>query len=326
MDTFVGIDVGKGTLDVAISGTRQVRHLPNTPAGWTELIALLAHATQPCIVLEATSRYHDGVATALAEVGKPVVIANPLHTAAFRRSEGQLAKTDALDARVLLRFAEQKQPRPTPRPAPAQRRLRDLERARADLVNTRVRTRLQASEASPQVASAYAQVVATLSAQIARLDAEVAAAIAADPVLARQDALLQSLPGLGPTLSAGLLANLPELGTLCRRQIASLAGLAPRMQQSGRWTGRPSVWGGRAPVRQLAYLLALGTTQRRRTGRPAQGAEPIRARYDRLLARGKPPRLALLAIARWLITILNVMLRDELRWDQTRVALGGTTA
>jgi transposase len=326
MDAFVGIDVGKGTLEVAISGTRQVHRLPNTPDGWTELIALLAPARQPCIVLEATSHYHDGVATALAEAGKPVTIANPLHTAAFRRSEGQLAKTDTLDARVLVRFAEQKQPPPTPRPDPAQRHLRDLERARADLVETRVRTRLQASAASPQVAAAYAQVVATLSAQITGIEAALAAAIAHDPVLAQRDALLQSLPGLGPIISAGFLANLPELGTLDRRQIASLAGLAPRNQQSGRRTGRPSVWGGRAPVRQLAYLLAMSTIQIRRSGTPARGAEVIRARYDRLLARGKPPRLALLAIARWLITILNVMLRDGLRWEATRAAQGGGTA
>jgi transposase len=153
-----------------------------------------------------------------------------------------------------------------------------------------------------------------------------AAAIAHDPVLAQRDALLQSLPGLGPIISAGFLANLPELGTLDRRQIASLAGLAPRNQQSGRRTGRPSVWGGRAPVRQLADLLAMSTIQIRRSGTPARGAEVIRARYDRLLARGKPPRLALLAIARWLITILNVMLRDGLRWEATRAAQGGGTA
>lgn len=323
MDAFVGIDVGKTTLDVAIGGTRQVRRLPNTPDGWRELIALLAHATQPCIVLEATGCYHDGVVAALAGAGKPATIANPLHTAAFRRSEGRLAKTDALDARVLARFAEQKQPRPTPRPAPAQRAVRDLERARADLVDTRVRTRLQAETAPASVAAAYGEVLATLDTRITALDAELAAAIAQDPDLARTDALLQSVPGLGPVISAGLLANLPELGTLDRRQIASLAGLAPRTRQSGRWTGRSVVWGGRAPIRQLAYLLAKGAIQLRRNGRPAQGAESIRARYLRLLDRGKPPRLALLAVARWLITILNVMVRDGLRWAETRAAQGG---
>ena len=325
MTTFVGIDVGKSTLDVAISGHPQVRRIANTPAGWAELITLLTTADRSCIVLEATNRYHEGVATALAKAGTPVAIANPLHTAAFRRSEGQLAKTDALDARVLLRFAEQKQPGPTARPTRSQRGVRDLARTRADLVETRVRTHLQASAAPEAVVASYAPVLATLTAQIAALDIALATAIAADPDLAHKDALLQSLPGMGPTTSAGLLANLPELGTLDRRRIASLAGLAPRNRESGRQVARPVVWGGRSDVRRIVYLVAAGAIQRRRSGAPAQGAEVIRARYDRLLARGKSTKQALVAVARWLITILNVMLRDALRWEETRAAQGGAT-
>lgn len=323
MDAFVGIDVGKWTLDVAIAEDRTIHRLANTTEGWLQLIDLLAGATTPCIVLEATNRYHEGVALALAEVGKPVTVANPRHTAAFRVSEGTLAKTDAIDARLLCRFAEQKRPRPTPLLSPDLRTLRDLERARVDLVQTRVRTQQQAAEAPPAAAAMYAPVLAALSTQIAVIDATLADLIGQDATLATTDAILQSMPGLGPTTSACLLANLPELGTPDRGQIASLTGLAPRNQESGSWVGRPAVWGGRARLRHVAFWLALGAVQLRRNQQPAKGAEVIRARYLALIARGKPPKLALIAIARWLVTILNVMVRDGLRWEETRAFRGG---
>ena len=149
METSVGIDVGKHTLDVAVSGQRHLLRFANTPTGWGELIAVLASLGQPCIVLEATNRYHEGVTAALAEVGQSVTVANPLHTAAFRRSEASLAKTDALDARMLQRFAAQKRPAPSPRPDPTQRQVRDLVRTREDLVSLRTRLTLQAGDLPP---------------------------------------------------------------------------------------------------------------------------------------------------------------------------------
>ena len=149
METSVGIDVGKHTLDVAVSGQRYLLRFANTPTGWGELIAVLASLGQPCIVLEATNRYHEGVTAALAEVGQSVTVANPLHTAAFRRSEASLAKTDALDARMLQRFAAQKRPAPSPRPDPTQRQVRELVRTREDLVSLRTRLTLQAGDLPP---------------------------------------------------------------------------------------------------------------------------------------------------------------------------------
>jgi transposase len=323
MDASVGIDVGKRTLDVAISGQRQVVRLANTPTGWGELIALLASISQPCIVLEATNRYHEGVVAALGETGHRVTVANPLHTAAFRRSEATLAKTDALDARLLQRFAAQKHPAPTPRPDPTQRDVRDLGRTREDLVTLRTRLTLQAGVMPAISAPHYAAIRTPLARQITHLDRQIAATIAQHPALARTDALLQSLPGLGPVSSACLLGNLPELGTLDRRQIASLGGLAPRNHQSGRTVHRPTVWGGRREIRRCLYLVALGAIQRRRGTQPARGAEVMRARYDALRAQGKPPRLAVIALGRWLLTILNVMVRDGLRWEETRAAQEG---
>lgn len=323
MDAFVGIDVGKRMLEVAIVGDPVIHRVPNTLDGWRRVITLLAGRTQPGIVLEATNRYHEGVVAMLAANGTPATIANPHHTAAFRRSEGHLAKTDRIDARMLARFAEQKRPAPTPLRSPARQDLRDLERARTDLVEARVRTQHQARDLPAPVAAVYAPVLAALEAQITALDRALADRIAADPELAHTDALLRSMPGLGATLSACLLANLPELGSLDRRRIASLGGLAPRNQESGQWSGRPAVWGGRRVIRHASYLLALGAVQTRSSGRVATGADVIEARYLALQARGKPKQLALLAIARWLLTILNVMVRDGLTWPETRAFQGG---
>lgn len=323
MDMYVGIDVGKAMLDVAISGESRVRRFPNTPAGWADLRALLAHARQPCIVLEATGRYHEGVTAALAAAGTPVTVANPLHTAAFRLSEAQLAKTDAIDAKVLEAFAAQKQPAPTPLPDPVQRHVRDLVRTRDDLVKAQTQLTLQASEAPAGTVAYYAALRDPLAEQLARLEQEIAAHIAAHPALAERAALLQTVPGLGPVSAASLLGELPELGTLSRRQIASLGGLAPRNRQSGKQAHRPTVRGGRAMIRRTLYLVAAGATMTRRTGQCARGAESIRGRYDALLDRGKPLKVARIAVARWLLTILNVMVREGLRWEQTRAAQGG---
>lgn len=327
MDVFVGIDVGKFSLDVAISGQTRILQFPNSPAGWAQLIAALAHASQPCIVLEATGTYHEGVTAALAAAGTPATVANPLHTAAFRLSEAHLAKTDAIDARVLAAFAAQKQPAPTPLPNPAQRALRDLVRTRDDLIKVQTQLTLQAQDASATTLAHYTAMLTPLAAEILALDAAMTAHIAAYPDLAQLDDLLQSLPGLGPVSSACLIGALPELGTLDRRQIASLAGLAPRNRQSGKQVARPLVWGGRAAVRRTLYLVAMAATQPRRSRACARGAEAVRARYDALLARGKPIKVARIAVARWLLTILNVMVRDTLRWEDTQAALlGGAVA
>ena len=320
METSVGIDVGKHTLDVAVSGQRHLLRFANTPTGWGELIAVLASLGQPCIVLEATNRYHEGVTAALAEVGQSVTVANPLHTAAFRRSEASLAKTDALDARMLQRFAAQKRPAPPgshPAPGAGPGANPRGPRLPADPAHA------AGGRPAPQH---YAAILAPLAHQITQLDREIATIIAHSPDLARLDAILQSLPGLGPISSASLLGNLPELGHLGRRQIASLGGLAPRNQESGRTVHRPTVWGGRREVRRCLYLVASGAIQRRQGSHPAQGAEGSRARYAALRTRGKPPRLALIALARWLRTILNAMVRDGVRWAETRAAQGGRAA
>jgi transposase len=317
MDVSVGIDVSKATLDVAISGQQRILRLANTPTGWVELCGLLATFRQPLVVLEATNRYHEGVTAALQARGTTVAIANPLHTAAYRQALGKLSKSDAIDARVLERFAASLRPAPTPPPDARQREIRELSRARTDLVTARVQLRLQASTTAAVARPHYEATIGTITAQIADLDHTLRTLITATPVLANVDAILQSLPGLGPTSSAALLGDLPELGTLNRRQIASLGGLAPRQQQSGTRTLPATVWGGRREVRRVLYLVTMRAIQQRNSRPCARGAEAIRARYDALIHRGKAPRVALIAVARWLLTILNVMVRDGLRWEET---------
>jgi transposase len=326
MATYVGIDVGKQALEIAVEGEARVHHLPNSPLGWMTLAGLLQAVAQPRIVLEATNRYHEGVTASLQAQSTPVTVANPMQTATFRRSEGKLAKTDAIDAKSLQRFGSQKQPAPTPPADPAQRKVRDLSRTRTDLVGARSRFRQQIETAPDGIQAAYGRAIAGMTQQIAAIDADLRTAIRVSPALARIQEVLQSMPGVGPTISAVLLAELPELGCLGRRQIASLGGLAPRDHRSGKMTKRKLVWGGRPAIRRTMYLAALTATQPRQGHPCATGAEPIRARYDALLARGKSRKQALTAIARWLLTILNVMVREGLRWEQTRAAQGGAVA
>lgn len=323
MATYVGIDVGKHALDIAIEGESQVRRVPNDVAGWLAIAGLLQAIAQPQIVLEATNRYHEGITAALQTQGTPVTVANPMQTATFRRSEGKLAKTDAIDAKSLQRFGTQKQPSPTPPPDPAQRALREQVRTRTDLVQARTRFRQQVDTAPAMVQPAYQAAITAMTGEIVQLETELRTVLKTQPNLAQTRRRLASMPGVGPTISLVLLAELPELGCLTRRQIASLGGLAPRDHASGKTTRRKLVWGGRPAVRRAMYMAALTATQARGDRLCANGAEPIRARHDALLARGKTRKQALIAIARWQLTILNAMVRDGLCWEQTQAAQGG---
>lgn len=172
MATYVGIDVGKHALDIAIEGQPQVRQVPNDPAGWMAIAGLLQAVTQPRIILEATNRYHEGLTAALQADGTPVTVANPMQTATFRRSEGKLAKTDAIDAKSLQRFGTQKQPSPTPPLDPAQRELRERVRTRTDLVQTRTRLRQQIDTAAAVVVPAYQAAITAMSHEIAQIEAD----------------------------------------------------------------------------------------------------------------------------------------------------------
>lgn len=203
---FVGIDVSKATLAVALRPGRGVTTLPNTPAGWADLVTRLDGLPQPGVVLEATGGYERGLVAALAVAGHPAAVINPARTHAFIASEGQQTKTDHTDADLLARFAAQKQPLPTPMPTVAQQHLAELVACRTDLVGLRVAARNRRQQATAVTRAHHEAVLAALTTQLARVETEIAAVIAADPQLARREALLRSAPGLGPVLAAVLRA------------------------------------------------------------------------------------------------------------------------
>ena len=269
----LGIDVARDDLEVAVYPTDEGWRVPNTPAGHARLIRW-AQTHQPArLVLEATGGYERAVDAALDAAGLPVVVSNPRQVRDFARSRNILAKTDHVDAQVLARFAAEVQPPLRPRPSAASQDLHALVTRRRQLLTARVAEQQRRPLASPVVQADIDAHLAWLAQRLARLDAQIAAALQADAALRVRAVWLQSIPGIGPTASATLLAELPELGTLSRRQIAALVGVAPFNRDSGAWRGRRSIWGGRASVRAVLYMATVAATR----ANPA-----IRAFYQRL--------------------------------------------
>ena len=308
---FVGIDVSKAHLDVACLPTPATFRVTNDAAGWAALVARLEPA--PCIVLEATGSYHHGVVAALAASAMPAAVVNPARTHAFIRSEGQQTKTDRTDARLLARFAQQKQPAPSPIRTASLARLQELVACRDDLTTLLVMEKNRLSVATAHTRAYHDVVLATLTAQRRAVEQEIAATVAADPALAARDRQVQSMPGLGPVLGPLLLATLPELGHGDPKGLAALAGVAPHTQQSGTQRERGVVRGGRVTVRKALYQMAVTATRI---------AGPLRAHDLGLVDRGKPRNVALIACAHWMLGILHAMLRDGLVWPDTKVAQG----
>ncbi len=303
---FVGIDVSKAQLDVAQRPAGRFM-VPNTEAGFTQLIAQLAANPPTLIVLEATGGVELPLTGALAAAGLPVVVVNPRQIRDFAKATGQLAKTDALDAQVLAHFADVV--RPTPRPLP------DVETQELAALVTRRRQLIEMLTAEKnRVASARAVVRKQLRAHITWLeralhqaDTDLAEAIRQSPLWREKEELLRSVPGIGPVLTTTLLANLPELGTLTHKQIAALVGVAPLNRDSGTLRGKRTVWGGRAQVRAALYMAAIVA---------ARFNPVIRVFYQRLCAAGKAKKVAFVACMRKLLTIVNAMLKHRTPWRQ----------
>jgi len=307
---FVGIDVSKDHLDIHLRPAGEAFRLPNDPAGVAALAARLRGAAPALVVLEAGGGLERPAVAALVEAGLPVVVVNPRQARDFARALGRLAKTDALDAAVLAEFAERVRPPVRPLPDAQARELADLFARRRQLVEMRAaeQNRLHAA-AGAALRRGIREHIAWLDRRLRGLDGELAALIEASPVWRVKDQLLRGVPGVGPVVSRALLAELPELGTLSRQQAAALAGLAPRARDSGRFRGRRCIGGGRAGVRSALYLAALSA---------ARYNPLIRPLYRRLRAAGKAAKLALVACARKLLTILNALLRDGRPFDPAR--------
>ena len=291
--TYVGIDVAKEMLDVALRPTGERWRVEHDAAGLEQLLARLQALAPALIVLEATGGLELELVAALAAAALPVVVVNPRQTRDFARATGTLAKTDALDAAVLAHFAEAVRPPQRPLSDAQTQTLRQLLTRRRQLVVMRVAEGQRLTRAGAAVRPGIEAHIVWLEQQLSALEAELRQALQQSPVWRERDALLRSVPGVGEQLSLTLLAELPELGRLDRRQAAALVGVAPFNRDSGRLRGRRTIWGGRARVRAVLYMGALSASRHNPL---------IRAFYQRLLgASGKPKKVALTACMRKLL-------------------------
>lgn len=302
---FVGIDVSKTWLDIAVHGTEIAWRIGNDDKGMTNLIKRLKQIGPTLIVLEATGGYEMQLVAELVHAQLPVVITNPRKVRAFARSTGKLAKTDKLDAKLLAHFAAAIRPAVRPMPSEKEEQLTGLLVRRRQLVDMLTVEKNRLHTVRPALRDDIREHIAWLQAKLAKLDEEIDQFLKKSSLWIEKDAILRSTPGVGRITSCTLLAMLPELGTLNRQEIAALVGVAPVNKDSGRKQGKRRVYGGRATVRSVLYMAALA----------AKRYNPrIKKFYDDLLRRGKEKKVALTACMRKLIVILNAMIRTNQNW------------
>ncbi len=313
MEQFVGIDVSKAVLDVAVRPAGDAWSVANSPEGIAQLVDRLREIAPKLIVLEASGGLERRAIAALAGARLPVVAVNPRQVRDFAKATGRLAKTDAIDAEVLALFAERIRPEVRPLPDEETQELQALVVRRRQVVDmiTAEKNRLSAAPPSKRVRTAIGKTIKWLQKQLEEIDNDLDGAVRKSPAWREKDDLLNSVKGVGPVLSRTLLSMVPELGTLGRRQISALIGVAPLNRDSGTQRGRRSVWGGRASVRAVLYMCALAAIR----SNPA-----IRAFYERLVAAGKLPKVAIVACMRKLLTILNAILRTKTPWTSEKAA------
>jgi transposase len=306
MLSFCGIDVSKDRLDVVVLPDDQCCSVPNDAAGWAALVERLRNLSIAAIGLEPSGGYERGVARALLAAGMSVHQVNPFKLRQFARASGVLAKNDPLDARMIASFVAIMPTRPAQRQAPAAERLAEILAVRRQLSAEKV----AAENASRLLEDAMLRRlsrhrIGRLAADIETLDQRLVEIVATDAPLAHRYRLLTSMPGVGPVLACTLIALLPELGRLSRKQIAALVGVAPYAFESGRLKGRRCIWGGRANVRQVLYMAAMSASN---------WNSVLKAFHDRLAAAGKLPKVAIVAVMRKMIVMLNAMVRDDVAW------------
>ena len=305
---FVGIDVAKAELGVAVRPGGERWRVPNDETGVERLRDRLRRLTPTLVVLEATGGYERAAIAAFAAAQLPLAVVNLRQVRDVARATGQLAKTDRLDADTLALFAERVRPTPRPLADEASAALDALLTRRRQIVGMLVAERHRLEHALAAVRRGIRAHIQWLDRQLSAVDRDLDDTIQQSPVWCAKEDLLRSVPGVGPVVSRTLLGELPELGRLNRKRIAALVGVAPLARDSGTRRGTRLVWGGRAPVRAALYMSALVAARRNPV---------IRAFYQRLVAAGKPKKVALIACIRQLLTILNVMMRTNASWRQT---------
>jgi transposase len=309
--TFVGIDVAKDHLDVHLHPQSIAFRVANDDGGIDDLVARLVAAGPALIVLEATGGYQNPVVAALGAAELPVAVVNPRQARRFAEGHGRLAKTDVIDAATLALFAAQVRPEARPRPSDEAQQFAALLGRRRQILHRRLAEQQRLGTAAGRIAKDIRAHIAYLSRQFDRLEADLEASLRASPLWRERDELLQSVPGVGRQVSRVLIAELPELGLTSGRQLAALVGLAAFARDSGRVRGRRRIFGGRAGVRAALYMAALVAVRFN---------APLAAFYQRLVERGKAKKLALIAVARRLLGILNALVRSRKPWDEKRLA------
>jgi transposase len=303
---IVGIDVSKDRLDVAVLPSGEAFAVERNGSGLEALVDRLRALGPQLVALEATGGFETIVAAALAGAELPVAIVNPAQIRAFAKALGQRAKTDPIDALVIARFAEATRPEPRALPDEATRLLAELVARRRQIIEMIVAERQREKRLSAEhLVRSIKRLVKALEKELSSVDTDIDQAVRGSPVWREKENLLSSVPGVGSTIARTLIAELPELGTLDHKQIAALAGLAPFTRQSGQWRGKSCIAGGRASVRTALYM---GASVARRCN------TPLKAFFDRLVGAGKPKKVALIAVARKLLTMLNAILRDQRPW------------
>jgi len=303
---YVGIDVSKAALDVSIHSDEQGWRVANDAEGQALTCDRLQSMNPELIVLEASGGLERPMARLLSESELPVAVVNPAQVRHFARATGLLAKTDALDAEVLARFAASMKPEPRALPEEETEELQNLLTRRRQLIKMITAEKNRVHQASDPIRSQIEEHITWLQEQLRQVDRRIDRLQRRHPAWREQARLLQSVPGVGPILTATLLGNLPELGQLSHKQIAALVGVAPFNRESGRWRGQRSISGGRAQVRTALYMGAVTA---------AQYNGVIREFYERLLDAGKPPKVAQVACMRKLLVILNAMVKHQTSWQ-----------
>ena len=304
---FVGIDVAKDRLDVHVRPSGEAFSVARDGKGLDELVSRLGKLDVALVVLEATGGFETTVAGALCAAGLPLAVVNPRQIRDFARATGRLAKTDALDAAAIAHFAEAVRPDARPVPDAQAQALGELVTRRRQIVEMMTAERNRRGRlTNRRMIKSVDRLLKALQRELSDLEADLDETIRGTPAWRETEDLLKSVPGIGDVIARTLIADLPELGTLDRKKIAALVGVAPFNRDSGTLRGKRSVWGGRANVRAALYMAALVASRH----------NPILRRfYQRLLEAGKPKKVALTAVMRKLLTILNAIVRDQTPWQ-----------
>ena len=302
---YIGVDVAKESLDIAVHPKHSPKHFKNNETGISGAVSYVKSLAPALVVMEATGGIETSLTAALGASGMLVAVVNPRQVRDYAKSMGKLAKTDTIDAQVMADFAAAVQPEPRPLADSQTRELKDILARRCQLNEMITAEKNRLDRARRPVSDHIKAHIAWLEQELDEMDSNLRRFVQESPIWREKDNLLQSIPGVGPVLSTTLLAELPELGMLNRKQIAALVGVAPLNRDSGKFRGKRTVWGGRAKVRAVLYMATLVATKHNAV---------IKSFYERLCAAGKAKKAAITACMRKLLTIMNAMMKHQTPW------------